>query len=43
MADNRQSMTNTSSELLHGTLDTLVLKTLLEMRYGDDIAASRGH
>jgi sulfate transport system permease protein len=24
-------------------LVTLVLKTLLEMRYGDDIAASRGH
>ena len=24
-------------------LVTLVLKTVLEMRYGDDIAASRGH
>jgi sulfate transport system permease protein len=32
------------SSLLAGlALVTLVLKTLLEMRYGDDIAASRGH
>ena len=32
------------ASLLAGlALVTLVLKTLLEMRYGDDIAASRGH
>jgi sulfate transport system permease protein len=32
------------ASLLAGlALVTLVLKTLLEMRYGDDIAASRSH
>jgi len=42
--DSRQSMTNTSSELLHGTLDTLVLKTLTAgRRHGYAIAAAIEH
>ena len=37
-------MTNTSSELLHGTLDTLVLKTLTAgRRHGYAIAAAIEH
>jgi PadR family transcriptional regulator PadR len=41
MADSRQSMTNTSSELLHGTLDTLILKTLTAgRRHGYAIAGA---